>query len=211
VSTVRPGAPPLPGRAWPATLKDGRITVRPLRLRDARHWVRARRSSASWLSPWEVTPPGQREVPTASVSTYIATLGRLRADAAAGNTMPFGIVVDGELVGQVTVGNLGREPREVAYVGYWIDRGYAGRGITPRALALVLDHAFATLPLPRVEANIQPENDASRRVVEKLGFRLDVLRPGHLHVAGAWRDHLRFELTRSDAAGGLLGRTRPVR
>jgi ribosomal-protein-alanine N-acetyltransferase len=111
----------------------------------------------------------------------------------------------------VTLGNLGREPHDPAYVGYWVDQAQAGRGIAPRALALVLDHAFATLDLPRVEANIQPENDASRRVVEKLGFRLDALRPGHLHVAGAWRDHLRFELTREDAAGGLLRRTRPVR
>ena len=141
----------------------------------------------------------------------MVTLGRLRADAGAGSTLPFAIVVDGRLVGQVTLGSLGGEPAEAAYVGYWVDRAQAGRGITPRALALVLDHAFATLDLPRVEANIQPDNLRSRRVVEKVGFRLDVLRPQHLHVAGAWRDHLRYELTRQEAAGGLLSRTLPVR
>jgi ribosomal-protein-alanine N-acetyltransferase len=197
--------------AWPATLRDGNLVVRPLRLRDARRWIIARRTSSDWLAPWEVTPPGQRATPPASWSTFVVTLGRLREDAEAGNTLPFAIVLDGSLVGQVTLGNIGREPREPAYVGYWIDRAHAGRGITPRALALVLDHAFATLDLPRVEANIQPDNDASRRVVEKLGFRLDTLRPGHLHVAGAWRDHLRFELTREDVGRGLLSRTRPVR
>lgn len=196
---------------WPVRIKDANLVLRPLRLRDARRWIIARRTSAEWLAPWEVTPPGQRATPPASWSVFAVTLNRLRDDAAAGTTMPFAVVLDGSLVGQVTLGNLGREPREPAYVGYWIDRAQAGRGITPRALALVLDHAFATLDLPRVEANIQPENDASRRVVEKLGFRLDTLRPGHLHVAGAWRDHLRFELTRENAAGGLLSRTRPVR
>jgi ribosomal-protein-alanine N-acetyltransferase len=196
---------------WPVRIKDANLVLRPLRLRDARRWIIARRTSAEWLAPWEVTPPGQRSTPPASWSVYAVTLNRLRDDAAAGTTMPFAVVLDGSLVGQVTLGNLGREPREPAYVGYWVDRAHAGRGITPRALALVLDHAFATLDLPRVEANIQPENDASRRVVEKLGFRLDTLRPGHLHVAGAWRDHLRFELTRENAAGGLLSRTRPVR
>jgi ribosomal-protein-alanine N-acetyltransferase len=195
---------------WPVRLRDGNLVLRPLRLRDGRRWIIARRTSAEWLAPWEVTPPGQRSTPPASWSVFAVTLSRLRADAEAGNTMPFAVVLDGSLVGQVTLGNLGREPREPAYVGYWVDRAHAGRGITPRALALVLEHAFATLDLPRVEANIQPDNDASRRVAEKLGFRLDTLRPGHLHVAGAWRDHLRFELTRENAAG-LLSRTRPVR
>jgi [ribosomal protein S5]-alanine N-acetyltransferase len=201
----------LPAAAWPVRLRDGSLSVRPMRLRDARRWIVARRTSADWLAPWEVTVPGQRGTPAAGWSTFVVTLGRLRTDSEAGNSLPFAVVVDGRLVGQVTVGNLGREPREPAYVGYWVDRSMAGRGITPRALALVLDHAFAVMDLPRVEANIQPDNLASRRVVEKLGFRLDTLRPGHLHVAGAWRDHLRYELTRGDAAGGLLSRTPPVR
>jgi ribosomal-protein-alanine N-acetyltransferase len=202
---------PMPKAAWPVGLTDGVLGVRPLRLTDARRWILARRTSAGWLSPWEVTLPGQGGAPPAGWSMYTVTLRRLRADAAAGNGLPFAVTVEGKVVGQVTVGNLGREPREPAYVGYWIDRSRAGRGITPRALALVLDHAFATLDLPRVEANIQPDNVASRRVVEKLGFRLDGLRPGHLHVNGAWRDHLRYELTLADARGGLLARTPAVK
>jgi ribosomal-protein-alanine N-acetyltransferase len=201
---------PLPRAAWPVHLVDGVLGVRPLRLSDARRWIQTRRTSMDWLSPWEVTVPGQGAVPLPGWSTYTVTLRRLRNDAAAGNSLPFAVTLEGRLIGQVTVGNLGREPREPAYVGYWIDRSQAGRGIIPRALALVLDHAFATLDLARVEANIQPDNLASRRVVEKLGFRLDGLRPGHLHVNGAWRDHLRYELTREDARGGLLARTPAV-
>ena len=201
---------PLPAAAWPVQLTDGVLVVRPLRLSDARRWIQTRRASAEWLTPWEVTVPGQGAMPPPGWSTYSLTLRRLRADVAAGNGLPFAVTLGGRLVGQVTLGNLGREPREPAYVGYWIDRAQAGRGITPRALALVLDHAFATLDLPRVEANIQPDNWASRRVVDKLGFRLDGLRPGHLHVNGAWRDHLRYELTREDASGGLLARTPAV-
>lgn len=201
---------PLPEAAWPVRLTDGVLGVRPLRLSDARRWILARRTSADWLSPWEVTVPGQAGAPPAGWSTYSVTLRRLRADAAAGNSLPFAVTVAGKLVGQVTIGNLGREPREPAYVGYWIERSQAGHGIIPRALALVLDHAFATLDLPRVEANIQPDNTASRRVVDKLGFRLDCLRPGHLHVNAAWRDHLRYELTRQDAGDGLLARTPAV-
>ena len=198
------GPGPFPPEAWPVTLKDGRLTVRPLRWRDGRRWVGSRRGSAAALAPWEVTPPGQVTSPPATWSSYAVTLARLRDDAAVGNTLPFAVALDGSLVGQVTVGSLGREPEEAAYVGYWVDNAFTGRGIATRALALVLDHAFATIALPRVEANIQPDNLASRRVVEKLGFREVDLRPAHLHVAGAWRDHLRYELTSAQAAGGLL-------
>jgi [ribosomal protein S5]-alanine N-acetyltransferase len=59
-----------------------------------------------------------------------------------------------------------------------------------------------------VEASIRPENQASRRVVEKLGFREEGLRRRYLHIDGAWRDHLCYALTVEDVTGGLLPRWR---
>src|SRR5262249_39231617 len=53
-----------------------------------------------------------------------------------------------------------------------------------------------------------PENHASRRVVEKLGFRDEGLRRRYLHIDGAWRDHLCYALTAEDVRGGLLARWR---
>ena len=43
---------------------------------------------------------------------------------------------------------------------------------------MALDHCFFVVGLHRVEATIRPENHASRRVVEKLGFREEGLRAG---------------------------------
>ncbi|WP_228984865.1 GNAT family N-acetyltransferase, partial [Streptomyces sp. DH12] len=56
-----------------------------------------------------------------------------------------------------------------------------------------------------------PENGPSRRVVEKLGFRAEGLRPRYLHIDGAWRDHLVFALTAEEVPDGLLARWRRTR
>jgi len=95
-----------------------------------------------------------------------------------------------------------------AQVGYWIDEAFAGRNVTPTAVAMALDHCFFVVGLHRVEASIRPENHASRRVVEKLGFREEGLRRRYLHIDGAWRDHLCYALTVEDVTGGLLPRWR---
>jgi len=76
----------------------------------------------------------------------------------------------------------------------------------PTSVALVTDHCFWTVGLHRIEVNIRPENTASRRVVEKLGFREEGLRPRFLHIAGDWRDHISYALTREEAGDGLVNR-----
>jgi ribosomal-protein-alanine N-acetyltransferase len=131
--------------------------------------------------------------------------------------MPFAVclVEDGNqrLVGQLTLGNIVRRAFCSAYAGYWIDERCAGRGITPTALALAVDHAFGRGGLHRIEVNIRPENVPSRRVVEKLGFRQEAYHHRYLHIDGAWQDHIGYALTTDDveADGGLLARWRRMR
>ena len=188
--------------AWPATLVDGRIGMRPLRLRDAKEWRTVRMRNAEWLRPWEATSPD----PAADAPpTYSAMVRRLRGEAREGRTLPFVVTYDDELVGQLTVGGITWGSLRSAYIGYWIDRRFAGRGITPTAVAMATDHCFAT-GLHRIEINIRPENVASRRVVEKLGFRSEGMRPSYLHIDGDWRDHLSYALTVDEVPAGLLAR-----
>jgi ribosomal-protein-alanine N-acetyltransferase len=73
---------------------------------------------------------------------------------------------------------------------------------------MAVDHCFFVVGLHRVEASIRPENHASRRVVEKLGFREEGIRRRHLHIDGAWRDHLCYALSVEDVPGGLMPRWR---
>lgn len=187
---------------WPVELKFSDIGLRPIKQRDAREWRAVRARNADWLRPWEATTPDpSREVPP----TYGVMVRRLRAEASQGRVMPFVITYRDRLVGQLTVGSITWGSLRGAHIGYWIDREFAGRGITPTAVALATDHCFS-IGLHRIEVNIRPENVASRRVAEKLGFRPEGLRPSYLHIDGDWRDHLAFALTGEEIPGGVLNR-----
>jgi ribosomal-protein-alanine N-acetyltransferase len=187
---------------WPAVLTEGSVVLRPLRQRDSREWRAVRARNADWLRPWEATSP---EPAADAPPTYSAMVRRLRTEAREGRTMPFVITFGGALVGQLTVGGISWGSLRSAHIGYWVDQRVAGRGIMPTAVAMATDHCFA-VGLHRIEINIRPENVASRRVVEKLGFRSEGLRPRYLHIDGDWRDHLSFALTVDEVPGGLVAR-----
>ncbi|AAZ54415.1 GNAT family protein [Thermobifida fusca] len=197
-------------RGWPVSLAEGKVVLRPLRLRDAPALRETRARNSEWLRPWEPTHP---ELPPQSDSllAYVAMVQSIRREARQGIAMPWAITWEGRFIGQITVGAITWGSARSAQIGYWIDRDYAGRGVMPTAVALAVDHAFFTVGLHRVEANIRPENHKSRRVVEKLGFREEGLRKRQLHIDGEWRDHLCYALTVEDVPGGLLARWRKVR
>jgi ribosomal-protein-alanine N-acetyltransferase len=65
---------------------------------------------------------------------------------------------------------------------------------------------FERVRLHRVEINIRPENVASKRVVEKLGFREEGVRTRYLHIDGDWRDHISYVLTAEEVPDGVLRR-----
>ncbi|GAB3484116.1 GNAT family N-acetyltransferase [Nocardiopsis coralliicola] len=197
-------------RGWPVTLAEGPVALRPLRVRDARALRETRARNAEWLRPWEPTYP-EMPLRTSSLSPYVAMLQAIRREARHGLSMPWAITCDGAFAGQLTVSAIVWGSARTAQVGYWIDEAQAGRGAMPTAVALAVDHAFFTVGLHRIEANIRPENRASRRVAEKLGFREEGVRKRQLHIDGAWRDHICYALTTEDVPGGLLARWRSVR
>jgi len=189
--------------AWPAVLTSGEVRVRPLRRSDSAAWRDARRRNAAWLAPWDATPPpGSEPRPT----SFGGLVRRLHRQARAGTTYPFAIDVEGRFAGQVTVNNIVRGSAQFASVGYWLDREYAGRGVMPRAVALVIDHCFTRAGLHRIEVAIRPENSNSLRVVEKLGLRQIGFAPAYLHIDGEWRDHRLYAITVEECPEGLLRR-----
>lgn len=193
-------------QGWPVVLRDGAVTVRPLRRRDRKAWVRSRQANVAWLKPWEATPPSAPSAFGMSNAVFRVMTRRLRQEARHGRSLPFTILLDDDFAGQITVAGIVRGSLLSAHIGYWVDERVAGQGVMPTALALVVDHLFGPVGLHRVEVNVRPENAASRRVAEKLGFRIEGSRPRYLHIGGAWRDHLAFVLTREEVGPGLLAR-----
>ncbi|CAN5552816.1 GNAT family protein [soil metagenome] len=179
------------------------VTLRPMRISDLDAWRDARRRNASWLVPWDATvPPGSSARPV----TFRALVRRLSRHAKEGTTLPFAIEVDATFAGQVTVNNIVRGSAQFASIGYWIDRDFAGRGVMPRAVAMVVDHCFAVVGLHRIEIAIRPENSNSLRVVEKLGINEVGYARRYLHIDGEWRDHRLYAITREEVPLGMLRR-----
>lgn len=185
---------------WPARLESHGVVVRALRRGDARTWQQVRTRNHEWLSPWDATvPPGAEPRP----SSYRVVVRSLLHQAAQGRCLPFVIEVGGRFVGQVTVSNVARGSAQWASIGYWVSADVAGRGIAPRAVAMVIDHCLGPVGLHRVEICIRPENTSSLRVVEKLGLMEVGFAPLFLHIDGAWRDHRIFAVTREEAPSGV--------
>ena len=190
-------------QAWPARLRSGEVVVRPLEPADGPAWREVRRRNAAWLAPWDATvPPGAAARP----DSFRSLVRRLHKQARAGTTYPFAIEVGGHFAGQVTVNNIVRGSAQFASIGYWIDQRYAGRGVTPLAVALVTDHCFGVAGLHRVELAIRPENTNSLRVAEKLGMHEVGYAPKFLHIDGAWRDHRIYAITVEECPEGMVAR-----
>ena len=181
------------------------MELHPLRRRDAAEWSRLRLANEDWLRPWEPSagqPWRERHTPAA----YRAMRQAVSRRARLGTTLPFAVRVEGRLAGQVTVDNIVRGALRSGYLGYWIDRDAAGRGMASLAVALVCDYAFSEVGLHRVQADIRPENGPSRRLVERLGFSREGLLRRYLDIDGAWRDHIAYALLADDLPAGALAR-----
>ena len=196
----------LPGRVpWQdLRLEHGDVLLRPIRTGDRKEWERVRERNVEWLRRWEATrPPGEAEV---APLTFRAMVRDLRRQATAGRCLPLVLAVQGHFAGQVTVNNILGGSARLASVGYWIDQRFAGRGYMPLAVALACDYCWFGLRLHRLEIAIRPENVASLRVVEKLGFEEYGYAARYLHIDGDWRDHRLFALSAEQVPGGLLAR-----
>lgn len=197
---------------WPTVLTEGGVRLRPYRRADAAEWSAVRLANEQWLAPWEPTPPttwAQWNTPAAFRELQRGQRRALRAGAAF--TFAICLYEPGQperLIGHLNISNIVRRAFCSASAGYWIDHRVAGRGIMPTALAMAVDHALTDGCLHRIEVNIRPENVASRRVVEKLGFREEAHHVRYLNIDGQWRDHVGYALTTEDvvADGGLLAR-----
>ncbi|WP_020670241.1 GNAT family N-acetyltransferase [Amycolatopsis nigrescens] len=195
---------------WPARLGGlavpaGVVEVRPVRLRDGRDWSRVRLRDRGHLEKWEPTAPGTWTDRNAFWS-WPPQWAALRSLARRGQCMPFTITLDGEFAGQITVGNVIRGSLRSAWVGYWVSSSAVGGGVATAAVALVADHVFTLAGLHRLEATVRPENQASLRVLAKVGFRQEGLFQRYLDVAGDWRDHLCFAVTVEEIGDGLAAR-----
>lgn len=177
------------------------VEVRPLRLRDWRQLEAILQAERKWLEPWEATVPGGSRF--LDVKGMVRNLQRQHRD---GSAIAAIIEYRGKMVGQLNVANILYGSVSSGSIGYWVSEKCAGKGITPAAVALIVDYMFIRMGLHRAEIAIRPENKASLRIVEKLNFRHEGTKQRFIHIDGDWRDHEIFALTREEAKGGVLAK-----
>ena len=197
--------PGWPVRLGPLQVRAGTVELRGPRLFDGSRWSRLRIRDRAYLEQWEPTAQEGWNERNATLS-WPAQWSSLRGMARRGSTLPFMILVDGEVAGQITIGNIVRGSLQSAWIGYWVAADRAGGGVATAAVALLTDHAFREAGLHRLEATVRPENAASLRVLAKSGYREEGLFKRYLDVAGQWRDHLCFALTADEVPDGLVRR-----
>ncbi|MEM8705739.1 MAG: GNAT family protein [Actinomycetota bacterium] len=168
-------------------MSSARVIIRPPERSDTAAFLDAVAASRSLHHPWVY--PAET---TRAFHAYVRT--RRRMDQ-------WGVVVcaadDDRLVGVININNIVLGGMRGGALGYYAFAGAENRGLMTEGLAAVLDEAFDArgLDLHRLEANIQPGNVPSRKLVERLGFRHEGFSPKFLFVGGDWRDHDRWAIT----------------
>jgi ribosomal-protein-alanine N-acetyltransferase len=161
---------------------------------DRAEFIALRRNSRDHLSRWEPIPPDGFDAYGDDAFDRELKL----SDQDSQKRLVICRREDGVIVGKLSLGDILRGPAQFCHFGYWIAEPFTGKGYMTEAVRLGVKYAFETLDLHRVEANIQPHNEASRRVVAKCGFRNEGFSPRYIKIQGIWADHERWALTREE-------------
>jgi ribosomal-protein-alanine N-acetyltransferase len=168
----------------------GRVCLRPLEAGDQDEFIALARASVELHHPWYSMPMTPED--------FRAYLARFSQPSAAG----FLVCVrdGGAMAGMITIDSIIRGRFQSATLSYAAFAPAAGQGYMSEGLGLAIRYAFTELRLHRLEANIQPANQASLRLIGRQGFRKEGYSPGMLFIDGAWRDHERWAITREMTA-----------
>lgn len=168
----------------PSRRQPFRVHIRSLRPEDESELLRRVRASRTLHGRWSQlpdTPQGFRELLARAAAPTEAVFVICRTDDAA--------IVGLANLTQIFLGGF-----RSAYLGYSAFVPHAGQGYMTEGLRLVLREAFGPVGLHRVEANVQPDNERSIALVERLGFRREGFSPRYLKIRGRWRDHVRYAI-----------------
>jgi [ribosomal protein S5]-alanine N-acetyltransferase len=160
------------------------VRIRAPTIADEREFIAAARASRRLHSPW-TSPP-------ASPAQFRAYLDRVAQPGQAA-----WLVCrrdDDRIAGMINISNIVLGSFRSGYLGYCAFAGHEGQGLMREGLEAVVRHAFRSLKLHRLEANIQPENAKSIALVTACGFSREGHSPRYLKIGGRWRDHERWAI-----------------
>lgn len=160
------------------------------------------RKNQEFFSPWEIDHPVEFYTENYQERMLAAeAVQHLRSQAVRyylflpGQTAP---------IGTVGFSHIERFPEACCRLGYRLDQDFTGSGYMTEALRFLIPKIFFFYRLHRMEANIMPENKASLRLIERLGFQQEGIARGLCPIGGAYRNHLRYSLLSDDVFPAAL-------
>jgi ribosomal-protein-alanine N-acetyltransferase len=180
----QPGQPAAPTKAPTAA----RVYLRAPERSDRGEFITLMRASRAFHRPWATAPTDEE-----AFDAYIVDSRRPDFEA-----MLVCRHEDNAILGFFNLSHITRGSLQSAYLGYAVASTFANQGYMREAIELVLREAFVTLRLHRVEANIQPGNQASIALARGAGFSREGFSPRYLKIGGRWRDHERWAILAED-------------
>ena len=180
-------------------VRGERVYLRHPVMADYAAWAELRALSRTHLAPWE--PLWARD--ELARSNFRRRLRQYHREMWDDQGYAYFIFSEAEsrLVGGLSLSNVRRGVAQAASLGYWMGDPYAGRGLMTDAVKAIIPFAFGPIRLHRLEAACLPSNAASKRVLEKTGFRREGLARRYLKINGQWQDHDLFALLHDDPLG----------
>jgi len=177
-----------------------RVYLRPPHTSDASEFLTGVEASRELHRAW-VQPPSTR----AGYRAFLRRYGQFTAKDAHAATH-VGMLVcrhdDEAIVGVIIISEVVRGVFKSAYLGYYAFSPHHGAGYMSEGIDLALSVAFQKLKLHRVEANVQPTNRQSLRLVRRAGFAREGYSRRYVRIGGRWRDHVRMALLVEDWRAG---------
>lgn len=164
-----------------AIIKD-RIYVRKVQSSDKDEFISLAREGRTFHDPW-ISPP-------LTPNSFKLYLQRTKRDDHVGLLLC--LKTTDQIVGVININNIIRGTFLSASLGYYVARQHAAQGYMIEGLELVKQYAFHELGLHRIEANIQSDNERSKNLVKRAGFKREGNSKAFLFINGAWRDHERW-------------------
>lgn len=192
-----------PGGQQPV-IRGQEVYLRYPRIADYANWAQLRGESREFLTKWE--PVWADDELTRGA--FRRRIKRYQKETRLDSAYVFFVfrISDDTLMGGCTLSNVRRGVTQCCALGYWIGARFARQGYMFDAVRALIPFIFGTLGLHRIEAACLPENEASRNLLLKAGFREEGLARKYLRINGDWSDHLLFALLEDEAS--LPGATR---
>jgi [ribosomal protein S5]-alanine N-acetyltransferase len=188
-----------PGGQQPVIRGQG-IYLRYPRIGDYLAWARLRGESREFLTPWE--PVWADDELTRGA--FRRRIKRYQKETRLDSAYVFFVLrqSDDALLGGCTLSNVRRGVTQCCTLGYWIGAKFARQGYMTNAVKALVPFVFKTLGLHRIEAACLVDNEASKNLLARTGFRQEGLARRYLLINGAWADHLLFALLKEEAPLG---------